>query len=77
MGNGGEFKTTFLEKPTDFVSKFKGTIVHLTMYGEQIVSKIEKIKKENLTKDLLIIVGGPKVSRFYYEHANYNVSVTN
>jgi tRNA (cytidine56-2'-O)-methyltransferase len=74
---GGEFKTTFLEKPTDFVIKFKGTIVHITMYGEQIVSKIEKIKNENLTKDLLIIVGGPKVNRFYYEHANYNISVTN
>lgn len=72
---GGDFKTTFLEKPNLFVSNFKGIIIHLTMYGEQVVSKIEDIKKEK--EDLLIIVGGPKVSRFYYEKSKYNISVTN
>jgi tRNA (cytidine56-2'-O)-methyltransferase len=74
---GGFFKTKYLEEPEEFVENFKGIIIHLTMYGEQIVEKIEAIKKDYLKKDLLVIVGGPKVNKFYYQKANYNISVTN
>lgn len=72
---GGNFKTKFLEKPLAFVKeeKKKGTIIiHLTMYGESLEKKIKKIKNN---KNLLVIVGGPKVPREYYEFSDYNVSV--
>ncbi|MDD4049473.1 MAG: tRNA (cytidine(56)-2'-O)-methyltransferase [Candidatus ainarchaeum sp.] len=74
---GGKFNAKYIELPETFVDEFKGVIIHLTMYGEQIVEKIEFIKKDFKTKDLLIIVGGPKVDKFYYQKANYNISVTN
>jgi tRNA (cytidine56-2'-O)-methyltransferase len=74
---GGDFKTNYLKKAESFVNDFKGIKIHLTMYGEQIVSRIEDIKKDSTTMNLLIIVGGPKVSRFFYEASDYNISVTN
>jgi len=75
---GGDFKINYCSSPVSFVRDFKrkekGIIIHLTMYGEQVVKIIKKIKiKENI----LFIVGGPKVPRIYYELADYNVSVTN
>ena len=53
---------------------FKGTIVHLTMYGlpvDEIIPKIPKVK------DLMIIVGAEKVPREIYELADFNVAVGN
>jgi tRNA (cytidine56-2'-O)-methyltransferase len=47
------------------------------MYGSKIVLKINQIIKRIKNKDLLIIIGGPKVDRFYYESVDYNISVTN
>jgi len=72
---GGNFKTTYLEKPLSFVKKEKndGTlIVHLTMYGEVITEKIKQIKTN---KKILLIVGGPKVPKEYFEIADYNIAV--
>ena len=37
---------------------FKGKIVHLTMYGQQVVDAIPKIPKD---EDIMIIVGASKV----------------
>jgi tRNA (cytidine56-2'-O)-methyltransferase len=75
---GGTFKINYCSSPAAFVREFKrkenGIVIHLTMYGEQIIKIIKNIKiKENI----LFIVGGPKVPRIYYELADYNVSVTN
>ena len=50
-------------------------IVHLTMYGLPLPQVIEKIRKEE--RNLLILVGGPKVPRVFFEIADYNVSITN
>ncbi len=53
---------------------FKGKIVHLTMYGQQVVDAIPKIPKD---EDIMIIVGASKVPFEVYERANFNVSVGN
>jgi len=75
---GGSFKIKFIETPEEIVSEFKGIKIHLTMYGAKIVDKIDEIIKEhNKKNDLLLIIGGPKVDRFYYDNSNYNISVTN
>ncbi|MBO4357907.1 MAG: tRNA (cytidine(56)-2'-O)-methyltransferase [Candidatus Methanomethylophilaceae archaeon] len=53
---------------------FKGKIVHLTMYGQQVVDAIPKIPKD---EDIMIIVGASKVPFEVYERADFNVSVGN
>lgn len=80
---GGDFKIEYVEKPSAFIKKVKEEkktiIIHLTMYGEQIIKIINNVSsKINIEKlDLLVVVGGPKVPKLYYELADYNVSVTN
>lgn len=49
-------------------------IVHLTMYGENINSVIDKIRQE---EQVLIVVGAEKVPREAYDLADYNVAVGN
>jgi len=75
---GGDFKINYCPSPTNYVKEFKKqkdvVVIHLTMYGEQIVKAIKKIKQEG---NILFIVGGPKVPRIYYELSDLNVSVTN
>ncbi|ADD08304.1 tRNA (cytidine(56)-2'-O)-methyltransferase [Candidatus Aciduliprofundum boonei] len=53
---------------------FKGTIVHLTMYGLPVDDVIPKIPKD---ENLMIIVGAEKVPREIYEIADFNVAVGN
>jgi len=71
---GGPFKikSGFNVKKT--LSEWNGTIVHLTMYGEELTKSIKKIDKE---KDLLIIVGAEKVRPLIYEKADFNISIGN
>jgi tRNA (cytidine56-2'-O)-methyltransferase len=56
------------------IKKWNGTIVHLTMYGEDLEKSIKKIDK---SKDLLIIVGAEKVRPVIYEKADFNLSIGN
>ena len=72
---GGEFKLKFIDKWKSIVKKKKEenfTIVHLTMYGENINDIQEKLQKE---KDLLVVVGAEKVPREIYELVDFNVGV--
>ncbi len=71
---GGDFTVGHTENWRRKVKEFKGTVVHLTMYGEKLKNKKEELKE---TEDLLIIVGGEKVPREAYELSDYNISVTN
>ncbi|MEB3816785.1 MAG: tRNA (cytidine(56)-2'-O)-methyltransferase, partial [Desulfurococcales archaeon] len=52
-----------------------GSIVHLTMYGIPVDYAIEEIAQDPSPK--LIIVGAEKVERYYYNIADWNVSVGN
>lgn len=49
-------------------------VVHLTMYGIPLPQVIGEIRDKD---KLLVLVGGPKVPRYFYEVADYNVSITN
>jgi len=71
---GGDFK---IETGVDYkkiIKQWKGPIVHLTMYGEELEKSIKKIDKN---KDLLIVVGAEKVPPWIYREADFNISVGN
>jgi tRNA (cytidine56-2'-O)-methyltransferase len=53
---------------------FKGQIVHLTMYGEELDKAMGTLDP---AKDLMIVVGAEKVPREVYELSTINVSVGN
>ncbi|MBU7043257.1 MAG: tRNA (cytidine(56)-2'-O)-methyltransferase [Theionarchaea archaeon] len=69
---GGTFSLTFQSWRTTLKS-WKGTIVHLTMYGMPVDEKIEEIREKD---PLLVVVGAEKVPRQLYEQADYNISIT-
>lgn len=62
----GSYKST--------IKNFKGTKVHLTMYGIPLEKKIGEIRRK---RNVLVIVGGEKVPSEVYQLADFNVSVTN
>jgi tRNA (cytidine56-2'-O)-methyltransferase len=74
---GGSF---FVKTGIDLVSAIEGAkkkgycVVHLTMYGIPLPQVIEEIRNKD---KVLVLVGGPKVPRYFYEVADYNVSITN
>ncbi|MDA4112078.1 MAG: tRNA (cytidine(56)-2'-O)-methyltransferase [Thaumarchaeota archaeon] len=77
---GGEFEVSYVKNWKEFVNKWKGTVVHLTMYGENLDECLNKIRKELGLKErkaLLLVVGAEKVPPQIYSEANYNVSVGN
>lgn len=79
---GGVFLTKHLDSPMTWIRNYKskekggrnGTIIHLTMYGEDYRKIAPLIPKD---KPLAIIVGGAKVPASIYRMAHYNVSIGN
>ena len=71
---GGNFQIISGVKPKNIIKSWKGTIVHLTMYGEQLLKVLDYIPKK---QDLLVIIGAEKVPSYYYQIADYNVSIGN
>ena len=71
---GGHFKIKTGVDRKKIIKNWDGTVVHLTMYGDELEKSINKIKKD---KDLLIIVGAEKVPPQIYEMADLNISVSN
>jgi len=75
---GGPFEITFDPRWKKILREWRGTIVHLTMYGTHIDDAMPKLKEElRAGRDLLIVVGAEKVPREVYELAHYNVAVGN
>lgn len=72
---GGEFSIEYDSNWRGVVKQWKGNIVHLTMYGIPVEDGAPMISETE--EPLLVVVGGPKVPRDMYEHATWNVSVTN
>ncbi len=72
---GGKFRISYQKSWRHFLKTWKDRIVHLTVYGMPVQDKIIEIKRDK--RDLLIIVGGEKVPGEVYDHADYNISVTN
>ena len=71
---GGDFKIETGVKPKKIIQNWDGIIVHLTMYGDDLEKSIEAIDTND---DILVIVGAEKVPSYYYEVADFNVSIGN
>ena len=71
---GGNFQIETGADPKKIIKQWNGTIIHLTMYGDNLKKSISKIDKND---DLLIIVGAEKVPPYFYENADFNISVGN
>ena len=77
---GGDFGVEYCKSPLKFVSDLKSNgwyIIHLTMYGLNINTEIENILEIKKNKNILIIIGGPKVPREYYDISDLNLAVGN
>lgn len=71
---GGNFEIETGVDKKKIIKNWDGTIVHLTMYGEELEKSINKVDKN---KDLLVIVGAEKVPPQIYEMADFNISIGN
>jgi tRNA (cytidine56-2'-O)-methyltransferase len=71
---GGGFSIETGISPMKMIKNWKGSIVHLTMYGETVE---ESLKVLDPKKDLLLIVGAEKVPPQFYDVADINVAVGN
>jgi tRNA (cytidine56-2'-O)-methyltransferase len=69
---GGKFSIQWVENWKGLFKKYK--TVHLTMYGLPLKQKLSEIKR---AKNLLIVVGGPKVPAEIYRMAKWNIAITN
>lgn len=70
---GGDFTISTGVKWRKAMRDWRGTIVHLTMYGERLQDVVSEIDK----KDVMVVVGGEKVPSEVYEIAHHNVAVGN
>ena len=81
LGNWGgkdSFSLRSVESPKTFLKEWKasgGKVVHLTMYGVDVDSKLPQIK--DLGDRIAVVVGAGKVEKWYYEIADLNVAVGN
>ena len=71
---GGNFEIKSGINYKKIIKEWKGIIVHLTMYGEELKNTINKIDSN---KDIIIIVGAEKVPPEIYDIAHYNISIGN
>ena len=73
---GGSFSVRTGVRWKEAIRSWKGTVVHLTMYGERLDEAMRSIGRDG-GKDLLVVVGAEKVPRDVYDLADHNVSVGN
>lgn len=70
---GGNFSIRHSDNWKKEIVNFKGTKVHLSVYGIPFQKKISEIRKE---KNILVVVGGEKVPPEIYHESDYNIAVT-
>ena len=74
---GGPFEIEQTDSQTAVVRNWDGPVVHLTMYGLPIQDVEAEVRTAGETDPLLVVIGGEKVPFELYEHADWNVGVTN
>ena len=81
---GGPFAVETTDDPGRLLAEWPGAVVHLTMYGLPIQTVEDEIRERFRTGEdaadgtpLLVVVGAEKVPFEVYEHADWNVAVTN
>lgn len=74
---GGPFEVELDDEQRATIRNWAGTVVHLTMYGEEVQTVQHEIREAHVDEPILIVVGGEKVPFEVYDHADWNVGVTN
>jgi tRNA (cytidine56-2'-O)-methyltransferase len=74
---GGPFTVERTDSHRSFLREWGGAVVHLTMYGLPIQDVEAEIRASHAEGSVLVVVGAEKVPFDVYEHADYNVGVTN
>ncbi|SFS07315.1 tRNA (cytidine56-2'-O)-methyltransferase [Halomicrobium zhouii] len=74
---GGPFEVETTDSPTKVIRDWNGRVAHLTMYGLPVQDVEAEIREAHREKPLLVVVGAEKVPFEVYEHADWNVGVTN
>ncbi|MGM0397955.1 MAG: tRNA (cytidine(56)-2'-O)-methyltransferase [Halobacteriota archaeon] len=74
---GGPFDVETTDEPHATIRNWVGSVVHLTMYGEQVQDVEADIRAALGDTALLVVVGSEKVPFSVYEAADWNVGVTN
>lgn len=69
---GGKFEVQPADEWRSAVREFKGTVVHLTMYGLPVERVLPHLAR---SRRILLVVGGAKVPPDLYRLARYNVAV--
>ncbi|MFH0973218.1 MAG: tRNA (cytidine(56)-2'-O)-methyltransferase [Candidatus Micrarchaeota archaeon] len=72
---GGAFQARFQPNWLRFLRNFRGTKIHLTMYGLPLQEKIGEIRRAGRKKNVLVVIGAEKVPRAVYDESDYNVSI--
>lgn len=70
---GGSFRIETGVPWRRLLKDWKGTKVHLTMYGLPVDDVVPRLPKDNL----LIVVGSEKVPRHVYDLVDFNIAVGN
>lgn len=70
---GGRFDVELIDSWKEKLREWKGDIVHLTMYGDDL----DTFEKINELEDPLVVVGAKKVPNTVYEMADHNIAVGN
>jgi tRNA (cytidine56-2'-O)-methyltransferase len=74
---GGPFEVRTGVPWRQAVRDFAGVKVHLTMYGEGLDGRVAEVRRAARGRDLMVIVGGPKVPGEVYGLADFNLAVGN
>jgi len=67
---GGKFEIEYDADWKGVIKKFKGTKVHLTMYGQKMQAK--ELKKSG---KMLVVIGAAKVPPEVYKLCDYNIAI--
>jgi tRNA (cytidine56-2'-O)-methyltransferase len=76
---GGPFDVDRTAELDATIRDWEGAVVHLTMYGERVQDVQADVREAHRDQrdPLLVVVGGEKVPFEVYDHADWNVGVTN
>ncbi|NOZ58157.1 MAG: tRNA (cytidine(56)-2'-O)-methyltransferase [Euryarchaeota archaeon] len=70
---GGNFFVEVEPEWRRVIREWRGTRVHLTMYGEHVDEKIGEIRSSG--KDVLVVVGAEKVPAEVFQLVDYNIAI--
>lgn len=73
---GGPFTVETAASPERILRDWDGRIAHLTMYGEPIQATLPAVRDAHTTP-MLVVVGAAKVAVDVYDHATWNIAITN